>query len=58
MAVPSHGFRAVLELAAPLIAADVPVVSLSKGIEQGTLLRMTEVILDVLPATTPAGSRC
>src|SRR5204862_1524045 len=48
MAVPSHGYRAVLEAAAPLIAVDVPVVSLAKGIERGTLLRMTEVTLDVL----------
>ncbi len=48
MGVPSHGFRAVLEVAAPNIGADVPVLSLSKGVEQGTLLRMTEVIADVL----------
>ncbi len=48
MGVPSHGFRAVLKVAAPSIGADVPVLSLSKGVEQGTLLRMTEVIADVL----------
>jgi glycerol-3-phosphate dehydrogenase (NAD(P)+) len=48
MAVPSHGYRAVLERAAPAIRRDVPVVSLAKGIEQGTLLRMTEVTLEVL----------
>ena len=48
MAVPSHGYRAVLERAAPSIPRDVPVVSLAKGIEQGTLLRMTEVTLEVL----------
>ena len=48
MAVPSHGYRAVLEAAAPFIASDVPVVSLAKGIERGTLLRMTEVTLEVL----------
>jgi glycerol-3-phosphate dehydrogenase (NAD(P)+) len=48
MAVPSHGYRAVLERAAPVIRRDVPVVSLAKGIEQGTLLRMTEVTLEVL----------
>jgi glycerol-3-phosphate dehydrogenase (NAD(P)+) len=53
MAVPSHGYRAVLEVAAPLIAADVPVVSLAKGIERGTLLRMTEVTLDVLTGHDP-----
>lgn len=48
MAVPSHGYRAVLERAAPAIPPDVPVVSLAKGIERGTLLRMTEVTLEVL----------
>ena len=53
MAVPSHGYRAVLEVAAPSIAPDVPVVSLAKGIERGTLLRMTEVTLDVLGAHDP-----
>jgi glycerol-3-phosphate dehydrogenase (NAD(P)+) len=49
MAVPSHGFRAVLKDAAPVIRADVPIVSLSKGLEAGTRFRMTEVVLDVLP---------
>ena len=44
MAVPSHGFRAVLERRGAVIGPDAPVVSLSKGIERGTLLRMTEVI--------------
>ena len=48
MGVPSHGFREVLEAARPFIAADAPVVSLSKGVEQGTLRRMTEVIAEVL----------
>ncbi len=47
--VPSHGFRAVLADAAPVIDAATPVVSLSKGVEQGTVLRMTEVVAEVLP---------
>ncbi|MCU1373181.1 MAG: hypothetical protein JWO68_467 [Actinomycetia bacterium] len=55
MAVPSHGFRAVLEEAAPSIRAWVPIVSLSKGLEQGTLLRMTQVVNEVLP-DHPAGA--
>jgi len=54
MAVPSHGFRDVLVDAAPSIRAWVPIVSLSKGLEQGTRLRMTEVVNDVLPGH-PAG---
>jgi glycerol-3-phosphate dehydrogenase (NAD(P)+) len=49
MAVPSHGYRAVLEQGAKIITAKTPIVSLSKGIEQGTLMRMTEVTADVLP---------
>jgi glycerol-3-phosphate dehydrogenase (NAD(P)+) len=47
--VPSHGFREVLGAAASSIGADVPVLSLSKGVEQATHLRMTEVVADVLP---------
>ena len=55
MAVPSHGFREVLEAAAPSIRPWVPVISLSKGLEQGSLLRMTEVVNSVLP-DHPAGA--
>ncbi|MGQ0521569.1 MAG: NAD(P)H-dependent glycerol-3-phosphate dehydrogenase [Actinomycetota bacterium] len=55
MAVPSHGFRAVLDRARPFIAAGTPVVSLAKGMEQGTLKRMTEVIAEVVPGS-PAGA--
>jgi glycerol-3-phosphate dehydrogenase (NAD(P)+) len=54
MAVPSHGFRDVLEQAAPYIRPWVPIVSLTKGLEQETRNRMTEVIRDVLP-NHPAG---
>jgi glycerol-3-phosphate dehydrogenase (NAD(P)+) len=49
MAVPSHGFRAVLEAARPAIAANAAVISLSKGLEQGSELRMTQVVAEVLP---------
>jgi glycerol-3-phosphate dehydrogenase (NAD(P)+) len=48
MGVPSHGFRDVLSQARAFIAPDAAIVSLSKGVEQGTLLRMTEVIADVV----------
>lgn len=50
MAVPSHGFRAVLAELAPWIGSDLPILSLTKGIEQGTLLRMTEIVAEALPA--------
>lgn len=49
MAVPSHGFRAVLESARPAISSSAAVISLSKGLEQGSELRMTEVVADVMP---------
>lgn len=46
--VPSHGFRSILERVAPDVPRGVPIISLSKGIEQGTLMRMTQVTADVL----------
>jgi glycerol-3-phosphate dehydrogenase (NAD(P)+) len=47
--VPSHGQRVVLEEVRKHIRPWVPLVSLSKGLEQGTHLRMTEVIGELLP---------
>ena len=49
MGIPSHGFREVLIQAKPHLRPWVPVVSLTKGFEKGSLLRMTQVIKDVLP---------
>ncbi len=54
MGVPSHGFRDVLAAARGSLRpagalGPPPIVSLAKGIEQGTLLRMTEVVAEVLP---------
>lgn len=49
MGIPSHGFRDVLTQAKPHLRPWVPVVSLTKGFEKDSLLRMTEVINDVLP---------
>jgi glycerol-3-phosphate dehydrogenase (NAD(P)+) len=49
MAVPSHGFRAVLGDVAVHLRPWVPVVSLTKGLEQGTRLRMSQVVHEVLP---------
>jgi glycerol-3-phosphate dehydrogenase (NAD(P)+) len=49
MGVPSHGFRSVLEEAAPHVRPWVPVVSLAKGLEAATLKRMSEVVQEVLP---------
>jgi len=47
--VPSQFMRNVLDLAAPLIPEDAVVCCASKGIENGTLLTMHEVMLQVLP---------
>ena len=47
--VPSKGFRATVEEARKSIRPWIPVVSLTKGIESGSLLRMTQVIEELLP---------
>ena len=49
MGVPSQGFRSALEECAEHVRAWVPVMSLTKGLEQGTRLRMTQIINEVLP---------
>jgi glycerol-3-phosphate dehydrogenase (NAD(P)+) len=49
MGVPSHGFRASLEDVAKHLRPWVPIVSLTKGLEVGTGLRMSEVVTDVIP---------
>ncbi len=54
MATPSHGFRKVLEQASDQIASGIPILSLAKGIEQGTNMRMSELVAAVVPSS-PAG---
>ncbi len=49
MGVPSHGFRTTLATLAGWVRPWVPIVSLAKGLEQGTHLRMTQVIEQELP---------
>jgi glycerol-3-phosphate dehydrogenase (NAD(P)+) len=49
-AVPSHGTRGVLREAARHIHADAVVVSATKGLEQGSLFRPTEIIAQELGA--------
>ncbi len=49
MGIPSQNFRFVLEDARPHIRPWVPIVSLSKGLENGTQMRMTEIIEMVMP---------
>lgn len=49
MGVPSHGFRAALQEVRSYLRPWVPVVSLAKGLELGTRLRMSEVVEQELP---------
>ncbi len=53
MGVPSHGFRGVLTQLAKELRPWVPVVSLVKGLEQNTNMRMSEIVDEVLPG--PSG---
>ena len=54
MGVPSQHFRNILIEAKQYIRPWVPIVSLSKGLEIGTKMRMTEIIKEILPGH-PAG---
>ena len=49
MAIPSQNFRSVLQEVAGHIRAWVPVISLTKGLELNTSMRMTEIVNEVLP---------
>lgn len=49
MATPSRWFRATLEEAAEYLRPWVPVLSLAKGLEYETNMRMTEIIGELLP---------
>ena len=49
VAVPSHGFRAVIEAMAHALPDGAAVVSLAKGIEAGTNRRMSEIVAELLP---------
>jgi len=49
MGIPSQGFRSVLEQVKPHLRAWVPVISLTKGLEFDTRMRMTEIVKQVLP---------
>jgi glycerol-3-phosphate dehydrogenase (NAD(P)+) len=44
MGVPAQHFRSVFTQMAPLLSTEVPVLSLVKGIEKGSLQRMTEIV--------------
>jgi glycerol-3-phosphate dehydrogenase (NAD(P)+) len=46
MAVPSHAFRDVFRRAVEHLEAGAPVVSLTKGVEQASQARMTEIMAE------------
>ena len=50
VSVPTEANRALLGQALPLIGHGVPVVSATKGIEQGTLMLVSEIFEDVFPS--------
>lgn len=52
-AVPSHGLRRVIAAAAPLMTPDTTVVSATKGLEPGSLRRMSELLDDELASRHP-----
>lgn len=49
MAVPARGMREVVSQVAASVRAGIPLMSLAKGLERGTLKRMSEVIAEVAP---------
>ena len=49
MAVPSHGFREIYSRVARHLGEEVPVLSLTKGIEQDTLATMTQIVAETSP---------
>lgn len=53
MAVPSHGCRAVVRAATPHLRPQATLVSATKGLEAGTLMRMSEVIGEELGYERP-----
>lgn len=54
LGVPSHACRATLEQVAEHLRPWVPIVSLVKGLEQGTRMRMSQIVAELLPGH-PAG---
>ena len=49
LALPSHGVRSVLVAASVRVGSDVPVLSLSKGLEEHTSARVSEIVDECWP---------
>ncbi len=54
VAVPSHGYRSAFASFAQLVPHDIPLISLTKGIEQETLATMTRVMAEEAPGHDPS----
>ena len=54
--VPSHAYRVVVSQVAPSIPGGATVVSAAKGLEEGTLRRMTEILQELLPPSVRIGT--
>ncbi len=54
MVVPSPFIRSTAKMAAPYVKEDQIIVNVSKGIEESTLMTLTDVIKDVIPTATVA----
>ncbi|MEE4277417.1 MAG: NAD(P)H-dependent glycerol-3-phosphate dehydrogenase [Halieaceae bacterium] len=50
MGIPSHNFRTVLDEVRRHLRAWVPVISLTKGLELDTRMRMTQIIEEMIPS--------
>ena len=53
IAVPSSHFREVLGSALTQLPKRIPVISLSKGLEKGSRMRMTQIIAEMAPTNIP-----
>lgn len=48
-AVPAQTFRSVFGAAVPYLNCDIPIVNVAKGIEKGSLMRLSEVAEELMP---------
>jgi glycerol-3-phosphate dehydrogenase (NAD(P)+) len=55
-ALPSHGTRDVMTRAVPFMTPGVPIVSATKGLEEGSLLRMSELIGHITGPSFPVAA--
>lgn len=51
-AIPTQSTRTVLQKIRPILRREVPLVNLSKGLEQSTGLRISQIVEEVLPGQT------